>query len=338
MGIFGDLFGNQGLKNVKQEAQFGQNTLQEGIAQLVRNLGEAGQVGAQWDERTLSELLKEYGRRREDLTGGTASAQQYLQSGYDRAAQAERDRYAQQLGLTREGMAMDRATLSGFLNQMLGATGGASGAYGQLISASLPNILGALSGTGRMPTSASAQLQLEDTARRERAAMQRQGLEGSGMATAREAAARRRVLAEDEQNQYARMLQALTMGLGGQQQAAQNLQPYAQMMGGLGARLQQVTPMNLANIYERQATGQSNLAQGLGTSLAGLQSGVPQQTSQMGTNAVQNLYNQANARFMAPQAASQFAMQMSQLQPPSTLSKIGSFASTLNSLSSLFGS
>lgn len=337
MGLFGDLFGDGGVKNQKKEMQRANDFLQEGIAQLVRNLTEAGTVGADWGQKTLGELVKEYERRRADYTTGAGEAQRLLEAGYGKAAEGERERYAQQLGLAERGIEMDRSTLQRFLDQTLSATGPANAAYQQMISASLPALLGQMAGTSRLPISSAAQIGLEDTSRQERAAMQRQGLEGSGMAAARDAAARRRVLAEDEQNQWNRYMAMLTQGLGGTGQQASQLLPYAQMMGGLGGRLQQVTPTNLGALYERLATGQSNLASSLGTTLGNLQSGVPQQTQAMGQDAVQSLYNIANARFMAPQASSQFAANMSSIQPPGTLSKIGSLASSLSSLGSLFG-
>jgi hypothetical protein len=197
-------------------------------------------------------------------------------------SEAARAQDAQRLGLVREGMGMDRDTLTSFLNRVLASQAPYQSTYDQLTKTGLGALLG-----GNPPLSEWAKIQQEDASRADRAALQRQGLEGSGMAAARQQSINRRIAAEDRQTELARAMQMLTLGLGGANLQAGTLNNYATAMGAFGNRLSQVVPYDQASQMTTSARSLADLYSGKGTRLAGLDSQIPQTYSNLGT-----LYNQ----------------------------------------------
>ena len=222
--------------------------MQQGAAENVAATMEGGFAAQEpWLQRALAQLQAEYAARQGSIGSGLAASLGFIDRGEAGMRQAAQAQDAQRLGLIREGMGMDRSTLSSFLAQALGAQAPYAGAYQQMVGAALPQVLGAMQGTARMPLSSLARLQQEDTARSERAAMQRQGLEGSGMAAARSADANRRIAAQDEQRQMDRWMSMLTQGLGGANLTSGTLATYANAIGALGSRLGAFNPYDVAS-------------------------------------------------------------------------------------------
>jgi hypothetical protein len=234
-------------------------------------------------------LLKAFEQQKSDLgqrmglyQGAEDKSLASIQQGLTDQGMAARGQDAQRLGLIREGMGQDTATLQGFLQQILGAQAPYQQAYGSMLQASLGPLLGAMSGQSRLPVSGLAQQQLGDSSRSVNAAMQRQGLGGSGMAAAQDAAARSRIINQDQESQLARFQSMLNTAMGGANMTANAISPYASALGNMGNRLSSFNPYDMAssignaakartdlygNTADRQAESiqQANLAQHYGT-------------------------------------------------------------------------
>lgn len=322
----------KGIQEAGAATQGAYNTYADAMKQAYGVMEPYARGGYEQAQKTLAEQLGLYG-------GAQQQALQALQGGQAQAAQSAKDAAAKQEALVREGMGMDRATLQAMLSQALGMQSGASGAYGQLLSTALPALLGAARGTSQMPLSSAAQLQMGDTTRQLQAAMQRQGLGGSGMEAAQLAAARRRVAAEDEQRQYERMWQMLQTGLTGQQGLSNLVSQYAGPMGQLGSRLSQVKPADLTELYYR---GGQNIADIYGNTAsrqaqAMQAANLPSQYQSLGQFYGQQIMNPAQARLQGTLGLTQANAQASQIQGPSFLQSVGDIAKIVTGLSGLGG-
>ena len=293
--------------------------------QYAKEIERALASAAPWIQRGFDQTRADLAQRLGWYGDAESASLGALAQGLEREKAAGAAQDAQRLGLIREGMGMDRLTLEKFLAQALGAQAPYAGAYQQMVGAALPQILGAMQGTSRMPLSSLAQLQQEDSARSLRANAQRAGLEGSGMASAQTAAANRRIAAEDEQRQMERWLSMLTQGLGGANLTSGLYNTYAQSLGNLCNRLSSFTPYNMAGAYGQAALNQANIygstANRRAESLQ--QANIPQQYGIMGEMASRQIMAPAGARMQGTLANISAQGQAGAIQGPTFFSSLG---------------
>lgn len=321
-----DITGNTAAERQREDIARAGATAASGAESLAQAAERAAPEQRAWDLRAIETLLNELTQRRSDISGGLAASLGSLSRGYGEGQQAAAAQDTQRLGLIREGMGIDRATLEQYLARALGAQAPFTGAYQQMVGAALPQVLGAMQGTTRMPLSSLAQIQQEDTARSLRANAQRAGLEGSGMASAQTAAANRRIAAEDEQRQMERWMSLLTQGLGGANLASGTINQYASALGNIGNRLSSFSPYDVASQMFSRGKGEAELQQNAATRLASLESGLPAAYQGMGQNVYNQMMNPANARYQGALGSANTQAAMSGIQAPSGLATLGQIA------------
>ena len=298
------------------------------------------QGGYDQAQQSLAQQMGLYG-------GAQNQAIAALLAGQNQAIGAAQQSSGKQEALVREGMAMDQGTLQQFLQQALAAQAPYASAYGSMLSTALPQLLQQFQGgyaPGQM--SDAARLQMEDTSRRQRAALQRQGLEGSGMASAQDAAARRRIMAEDEQrqyqrwqDQYARSLGLVNQGLSGQNLTSGLLGQYASQMGQLGNRLGGVKVADLTNLYGQTGRDIAEVYGGTASKQAQAmqQANLPGKYQSLGEFIGQKTMNPAQARLQGALGQTQANTQAGTVQGPTFLQSLGQIASIGSSLAGMFG-
>ena len=266
------------------------------------NLAKAQEAGfaAQepWNTKAIQQMQDEYNQRQGMIASGVQNALNALSGGQNATTLAAGAQDAARMGAIRQGMNLDMNTLSQMLGMSLGTQQPYAAASQQLLSTMLPALLSSMgygNGPG-LPTSQLAQLQMEDSDRKQRAALQRQGLEGSGMAAAQQAATRRRVLAEDQQNQWNRALQMLTQGFQGQNMLSGTINQYASQMGQIGNRLGAFTPYDLASQYAQTAAQKANQISRGAEMAQSVKSGLPEAYGQLGTFVNTKLTDPARTR------------------------------------------
>lgn len=249
-----------------------------------------------WLLKAIEQLQTEYAGRQGMLQTGLQGGLAELTKGEAdiRAAAAAQD--AAKMGNVREGMNLDRTTLTDFMNRVLAAQQPQQTAYERMIQTSLNPLLGALSGQSQLPISGYAQTQLADTNRQIQAAMQKQGLGGSSMATAQTVAGRNRVIGADQENQRNLLQQMLTAGLSGAGLQGQTLTAFGQKLGGLGERLGQVSPTDLTSLLAGIGRDRAGVHQ-RNTELAqSAKSGLPEAFGSMGDFYNRQIVNPATTR------------------------------------------
>lgn len=306
----------------------------ESLAKVMES-GFASQLP--WLQRAIDQLQQEYQGRQGAIGSGVQQAIGAVNQGEAAMQQAAAAQDAKKLGLVREGMGLDQSTLQNFLNQTLASQSPYAAGYQQLLGQSLAPYLAAISGGQGLPVSGMAQQSLADTSRSLKAAMQKQGLSGSGMAAAQEAAARSRVINEDQQSQLARYLQNIQLGLGGANLTANAIAPYAQAMGNLGSRLSSVNPYDVASEMSRNAQSRANTYNQATQMSQSAQSGLPQAYASLGDFYYAQKVNPESVRRQGTNAYAQAYGSQAIPQSTSGLGLIGDALQVYSGLKGAFG-
>lgn len=338
MGLISEFFDDITGKTAADRQKENYMNVGRATASAYEQMAKAQEAGyadyEPWLQQALAQTQGDLAQKLGLYDTSAGAAEGALRSSVAEALRAIQEQDARKLGLVREGIGMDRATLSSMLERTLAAQSPYAATFQKLIDTALPTLT-----SGVVPLSEMAKIRQEDTARMDRAALQRQGLEGSGMAAARAAAANRRIAAEDEQSQIARAMQMLQMGLGGSNLQSGILERYASMMGGLGGRLSNVPIGDASGL---QAGLGERLAQIYGTTAqqkAGAisQANLPQAYAQMGQFYAGKRTDPAATRLQGTLGNVQAQGQAGAVQAPTFLQTLGDVVKLYGAFSGMGG-
>lgn len=290
-----------------------------------------------WLQKIMDWMLQNQGEKQGIINSQTGRQEASINQTLSDTLAAGRSQDAQREKLVREGMSQDTSTLQGFLKQALASQSPFQAAYQQLLQSSLPLYLGAISGQSQLPVSGMAQTGMSDASRQIQAAMQKQGLGGSSMAMAQNAAARNRILQQDQENQLGRLQQNITTGLGGASLTSGTISPYAQSLGSIGNRLSQVPVFDASQQISAAGNARTNLYGQSTNAMLGSLADLTGILGDMGNMAYARIANPAQTRATGSMAVINANNNAGQNQAPTFLQTLGSIGQLYSQFSGFGG-